>query len=103
MEDVVEYISSEKFGEFFRWLGTIGALVNIKGIILGKFATYKDADNYVNSMLSVINKEYCLYDLPIIIDMNFGHTSPMFILPFGALAEINCEEVQFSILESGVI
>lgn len=36
------------------------------------------------------------------LNMNFGHTAPMMILPYGAMAEINCDENKFSILESGV-
>ncbi|WP_242827184.1 hypothetical protein [Butyrivibrio hungatei] len=34
--------------------------------------------------------------------LNFGHSSPMFILPYGARAEIDCEKKTFSVLESGV-
>ncbi|RAS95091.1 hypothetical protein A6E27_25050 [Bacillus cereus] len=33
---------------------------------------------------------------------NIGHTEPKFILPYGAMAEIDCENGSFSILESGV-
>lgn len=35
--------------------------------------------------------------------MNFGHTAPMITLAYGALAEIDCDNNTFSILESGVI
>ena len=47
-------------------------------------------------------KEYGLEDVPILYSMNFGHTEPKFVLPYGVRAEINCEEETFSILESGV-
>ena len=47
-------------------------------------------------------KEHNLEDLPILYNLNFGHTEPKFILPYGALAEIDCENASFSILESGV-
>lgn len=47
-------------------------------------------------------REYNLEDLPILYNFNFGHTEPKFILPYGAMAEIDCENVSFSILESGV-
>ncbi|WP_315110692.1 hypothetical protein [Clostridium intestinale] len=36
-------------------------------------------------------------------NMNFGHTAPMMIIPYGALAEIDCDNKKFSILDSGVI
>lgn len=35
--------------------------------------------------------------------MNFGHTEPKFILPLGALAEINCNTESFTILENAVL
>jgi muramoyltetrapeptide carboxypeptidase LdcA involved in peptidoglycan recycling len=41
--------------------------------------------------------------LPILYGLNFGHSSPTCILPYGVMAEINCESNSFSILESGVI
>jgi muramoyltetrapeptide carboxypeptidase LdcA involved in peptidoglycan recycling len=44
-----------------------------------------------------------LYNTPIVYNMTFGHNQPMCVLPYGVLAEINCEEKTFSILESGVL
>ena len=41
-------------------------------------------------------------DLPIMYNMNFGHTVPMMIIPYGALAEIDCNN-KFSILEPGAL
>jgi muramoyltetrapeptide carboxypeptidase LdcA involved in peptidoglycan recycling len=35
--------------------------------------------------------------------MNFGHTAPMCVLPYGAMAEIDCETKGFRILENGVV
>lgn len=36
-------------------------------------------------------------------NMNIEHTSPICILPYDALAEVNCENKSFSIIESGVV
>lgn len=41
--------------------------------------------------------------LPVVYGVNFGHSFPVCVLPYGAEAEINCEKVTFSILESGVL
>jgi len=35
--------------------------------------------------------------------MSFGHTEPKICLPYGALAEIDCNNASFSILEAAVI
>ncbi|MFT5196655.1 MAG: muramoyltetrapeptide carboxypeptidase LdcA involved in peptidoglycan recycling, partial [Candidatus Promineifilaceae bacterium] len=40
--------------------------------------------------------------LPIVTNVDFGHTDPMLVLPYGTTAEIDCIKQQFSILESGV-
>jgi hypothetical protein len=32
--------------------------------------------------------------------MDFGHTDPVFVLPLGCRAEINCDTHTFSILEN---
>lgn len=48
-------------------------------------------------------KEYGRTDIPVVTNMNFGHTIPQFILPYGANTEINPENKTVSILESAVI
>lgn len=58
-------------------------------------------EEYKHEILQVM-KEHNLEDLLILYNFNFGHTEPKFILPYGAMAEIDCENVSFSILESGV-
>lgn len=37
---------------------------------------------------------------PIITQMDFGHTDPMFVLPYGIQAEIDSEWRKFTILEN---
>jgi len=58
---------------------------------------------YKNVIKKVIRNELNLKDLPIIYNMNFGHTAPMMIIQYGALAEIDCNNNKFSILESGAL
>lgn len=78
-----------------------GILQKVNGIIFGKPKDEKYFDEYKEEILHVM-KEYGLEHLPILYNLNFGHTEPKFILPYGALAEIDCEQKMFSILESGV-
>lgn len=42
-------------------------------------------------------------DLPVLSGLDFGHTQPMLTLPYGALAELDCETAALTILESGVV
>lgn len=48
-------------------------------------------------------KEYNLQDKPVITQMDFGHTDPMFTIPYGVKAEIDCINQTFSILENAVV
>lgn len=78
-----------------------GILQKANGIIFGKPQDQMYYDEYKTEILKVM-KEYHLEDLPILYNLNFGHTEPKFILPYGAMAEINCDKQTFTILESGV-
>src|SRR5690625_2496503 len=78
-----------------------GILQMAKGVIFGKPQDEKYYEEYKKVILQVM-KEYGFEDVPILYNMNFGHTEPKFVLPYGVRAEINCEEETFSILESGV-
>lgn len=59
-------------------------------------------DDMMN-LAKVIREEEGLFDLPVLLNVDFGHRTPMMILPVGAMAEIDCDCGRFSILESGVI
>ncbi|WP_313234993.1 S66 family peptidase [Sporosarcina ureae] len=78
-----------------------GILQKVNGIIFGKPQDETYFDEYKEEILNVM-KEYGLEHLPILYNLNYGHTEPKFILPYGALAKIDCEHETFSILESGV-
>lgn len=78
-----------------------GILQKANGIIFGKPQDEKYYDEYKEEIQKVM-KEFNLEDLPILYNLNFGHTEPKFILPYGAMAEINCDKKTFTILESGV-
>lgn len=87
---------------WLRNYGAQGILNKVKGIIWGKPYDNKYYEEYKESIYKVLN-ELNLNELPVLYNMNFGHALPMFVLPYGALAEINCDEKSFSILENGVI
>lgn len=55
------------------------------------------------AVLKVVRDESGLRELPIVTNLDFGHTDPMFVVPYGAQAEINCDQGTLSIIESGVV
>ncbi|AMQ06396.1 LD-carboxypeptidase [Sporosarcina sp. resist] len=78
-----------------------GILQMANGIVFGKPQDEKYYESYKEVILQVM-KEYGLEYLPILYNLNFGHTEPKIVLPYGVMAKINCDKGTFSILESGV-
>jgi muramoyltetrapeptide carboxypeptidase LdcA involved in peptidoglycan recycling len=82
-----------------------GILNRLSAIILGRPANVQDDQlhQYDEALFRVVNKEEGLTDLLLMTQMDFGHTDPMFLLPYGALAEVDPLKNKFSILENAVI
>jgi muramoyltetrapeptide carboxypeptidase LdcA involved in peptidoglycan recycling len=88
-----------------RTLAALGVLKRICGLLFGRPGgemPVERFDDYDRAILQVVRDEEGLVDLPVITRMDFGHTDPMFVLPYGVLAEIDCEKQKFSILENAV-
>jgi muramoyltetrapeptide carboxypeptidase LdcA involved in peptidoglycan recycling len=102
VEDIPAFFTPKHIADYFKWLGRIGALSEICGVIIGKLCEDRDFLEHEKILLEVINDEYRRKDLPVLYGLNFGHSSPMCMIPYGAYAEINCEKAQFAILEPGV-
>ena len=91
---------------FMRALAAMGVLKQLSGILFGRPGGNIPVDRfreYDEAILQVVQHEEGLTDLPIITNMDFGHTDPMFVLPYGVQAEIDCYNQRFSILENAVI
>lgn len=83
--------SPEDVTYFLRHLHALGILNNINGIIIGKPKDETYYEEYKSAILKVINKENKLVDLPILYNVNFGHSAPMCTLPYGLNAKIDLE------------
>jgi len=92
--------------DYFRWwlrnYAAQGIFHQLKGIIMGRPYNNKYVDEYNRELIKVVREEEGLISLAIITEMDFGHTCPTFTIPYGVMAEIDCENKIFSILESGV-
>jgi muramoyltetrapeptide carboxypeptidase LdcA involved in peptidoglycan recycling len=87
---------------WLRNYGAQGILNKVKGIIWGKPYQGKYYEEY-KAVIKTVMKEFGVEHLPLVYNMTFGHNEPMMCLPYGAIAEIDCDNRGFSILESGVI
>lgn len=79
-----------------------GILQKTNGIIFGKPYEEKYYEAY-KEVIKEVMSENDLEDLPILYNLNFSHAEPRGVLPYGAMAEINCGKQTFSILENGVV
>ncbi len=86
-----------------------GILERTKGILFarpdshGNNATQHHAESiaYDEAILKVL-KEYDLTHIPVVTNVDFGHTVPQIILPYGILTEINPQSKTVSFQESSV-
>lgn len=90
-----------------RWLrtfGIMGGLERITGLLFGRARDYTDEEKKKldENILAIVSGEFHRSDLPIITNMDFGHTDPQFILPLGVKAEIDCQNRRFRLVESAL-
>lgn len=113
LEDCEEAMPPQIVTYWLRNLGARGILERISGLLFarpgnGRFADDNDRATWLatypqfDEAILKILKEYGRADLPVVTNMDFGHTVPQLILPYGALCEINPTARTVSILESGV-
>ena len=70
-----------------RTYASMGILARLSGILFGRPGGQVPVERfpeYDNAILQVVAEEEGLSDLPVVTQMDFGHTDPMFILPYGS-------------------
>ncbi|HBM91324.1 MAG TPA: LD-carboxypeptidase [Rhodospirillaceae bacterium] len=93
LETSEENPSPDYFRRWIRGYASMGILEKVSGILLGRPFTGHDLQElgqYDKILLEVVRDECGLTSLPIMTQMDFGHSDPKFILPYGQEAEINC-------------
>ncbi len=88
-----------------RTYAALGILQNLAGLIFGRpggGVPIEQFREYDEAILSVVAEEEGLVALPIVTQMDFGHTDPMMVLPYGVNAEIDSRNHHFSILENAI-
>jgi len=96
----------ELLARTLRTWAAMGILSRLGGLLLGRPGGSVDPEtfaDYDEAVVKVFSRELGLGDLPVVTNMDFGHTDPMFVLPLGVSACIDCDAGTFAILESGVV
>ncbi|MDB5477759.1 MAG: Peptidase LD-carboxypeptidase family protein [Alphaproteobacteria bacterium] len=102
LENSEDAISADQFTCTLRNFGAQGIIQNLSGIIFAKPCRVP-IENWpeYDAALKKVTAEFGRSDLPIVTQMDFGHTDPMFILPIGAMATIDPLRQRFSINSPG--
>jgi muramoyltetrapeptide carboxypeptidase LdcA involved in peptidoglycan recycling len=88
---------------FFRKLAAIGVLERIGAILFGRPGGQMDPAKFVEydqAILQVVKEEHL--EIPVVNHMDFGHTDPMFVLPYGMLARVDADKKTLEFLEGAV-
>jgi muramoyltetrapeptide carboxypeptidase LdcA involved in peptidoglycan recycling len=63
---------------------------NVKGVVIGRFQKVSQTTNDLLTKIIKTKKE--LNSLPVIANIDFGHTSPIITYPIGGIAEISASD-----------
>lgn len=90
-----------------RWLRNFaaqGILGRLSGVVLARAGGAMDQRRRAAQKEAVLRAldEAGLYHLPVLADLDFGHTDPIATLPYGVTAEIDCERATLTIMDSAV-
>lgn len=82
-----------------------GLLQRLSGLLLGRPANIPPNrhSEYDEAIHRVLNVECGLSDMPIVTQMDFGHTDPMMCLPYGAMTTIDPDARTIVISDSAVV
>ena len=91
---------------FVRCLAAMGILEGLSSILLGRPGGGVDPatfDEYDDALCKTVREAYGLNDMPIVTNMDFGHTDPMFVIPIGMKVRIDSAKQEIAIDEAAVI
>lgn len=93
LETSQEKMSPEKYRRALEHLKDAGVFANVSGVIAGKPMDDTYSAEYKRLLKEVID----MPSLPIVFNLNIGHSLPRCIIPFGvdAVVDINRQEIRF--------
>ena len=107
--DVVLFLETSEEKPPPRWVGYFlrnyalqGVFSRIKALLIGRPKDYTDEESARLKQIvkTVVAEESGAVDLPVIMDLDFGHTDPKLILPLGGRIEVDPTGPRLELLES---
>ncbi|MBU9720062.1 MULTISPECIES: S66 family peptidase [Bacillaceae] len=83
--------SPMEVGYMLRNYGMQGVFSKVNGLIFGRPKDYSDEEKKElhQIILDVVKEEFGANEIPIVVEFDFGHTDPKFILPLGVEIELD--------------
>ncbi|MFN7980905.1 MAG: S66 peptidase family protein [Vicinamibacterales bacterium] len=107
LETSEEAPTPDAVARMLRSLAAMGVLHAASALLFGRPGGHtvpvERFDDYDRAILHVVSNELGLRDLPVVTRMDFGHTDPMCVLPYGVRARVDPAAGTFHIVESAVI
>jgi len=100
LETSEECPSPEQIDAILMDYENMGVLAQLRGLLVARPYGYSDEERI--QLHEVILARTAPFAFPVIADMDFGHTSPIFTLPLGCQARIDSDAHQFAITEAAV-
>ena len=84
-----------------RNYGVQGVFDKISALLIGRAREYDKTKNkeLYEKIKAVVDVEFKNDKIPIVANMDFGHTDPQWIMPLGIKAEIDCNKKTFKLTE----
>ncbi len=95
----------QRVRRMLRNYGMQGIFDRVLAVLFGRPRDYTDEAKaeFDRMVVEVIKGEFGNENIPVVSNMDFGHTDPQFILPLGVKAEVDCERKTFRLLEPPVL
>jgi muramoyltetrapeptide carboxypeptidase LdcA involved in peptidoglycan recycling len=89
---------------WLRNYGMQGVFDRVAGVLVGRARGYSDEDKarLDELIVRVVGSEFGRPDLPIVSNLEFGHTDPQWVLPLGVMAEIDVDARAIRLVEPAV-
>ena len=105
LETSEEMLPPSFLTRFVRCLAAMSILEGLGGILLGRPGGGVDPQTfgeYDDALCKTVREEYGLNNMPIVTNMDFGHTDPMFVIPMGMKVRIDSAKQEITIDEAAV-
>lgn len=91
-------LTPDHFYAYLMQLKLARKLDKICGLIIGRYAQPKPTSSGFQSFDQIVKIVFEHHQIPILVDVDIGHTEPMLTLPIGGLVKLDSENNDFSLL-----